>query len=68
MDTSQNEEILEANDSSINLEDLFHETFIQLDMTTEVCEGEVVDEDDQNKTSHVEEEEQSNMADSDDPN
>ena len=68
MDTSQNEETREANDISINLEDLFNETFIQLDTTTEVREEEVVGEDDQNKTSHVEEEEQSNMGDSEDPN
>ena len=47
---------------------MFNETFIQLDTTTEVREEEVVGEDDQNKTSHVEEEEQSNMGDSEDPN
>ena len=65
MDTSQNEETLEANDSCINLEDLFNDTFIQLDKITEVREEEVVGEDDQNKISYVEEEGQPNMADSD---
>ena len=56
------------NGSSVNLEDLLNETFIQLDTTTDVREEEVVGEDDQNKTSHAEVEKQSNMADSDDPN
>ena len=65
MDTSQNEETLEANDSSIDLEDLFNDTFIQLDTTTELREEEVVGEDVQNKTSYVEEEGQPNMVDSD---
>ena len=68
MDTSQNEETLEANDSSINLEDLFNDTFIQVDTTTEAREEKAVGEDDQNKTSYVEEEGQPNMVDSDDPN
>ena len=65
MDTSQNEETSEAKDSSINLEDLFNDTSIQLDTTTEVSEEEVVGEDYQNKTSYVEEEGQRNKADSD---
>ena len=68
MDTNQNEETLEANDSGINLEDLFSDTFIQFDTTTEVHEEEVVGEDDQNKTSYVEEDGQPNMADRDNPN
>ena len=68
MDTTQNDETLEANDSNINLEDLFSDTFIHLDTTTEVCEEEVSGDDDQNKTSYVEEEGQPNMADRDDPN
>ena len=67
MDTIQNDETLEANDSNINLEDLFNDTFIQLDTTAEDC-AEVAGENDQNKTSYVEEEGQPNMADRDDPN
>ena len=47
---------------------MFNDTIIRLDTTTDVREEEIVGEDDQNKTSYVEEEGQPNMADSDDPN